>query len=191
MSELKTVDIKGKQYVEVSERIRYFREHFKDGRIITNIVSIENGVCVFKAEIFDKNNLIATGHAYEKEGSSFINKTSYIENCETSAIGRALGIAGIGIEGSVRSALEMQNAMNNQPIYKTFSKQSDEDKKAYWEEFRDICMQLDVEPKEFLTEWANIDMDNKATVGNTIVKYLKDQEMFAEQIMNFKDNKAK
>ena len=44
---------------------------------------------MFKAEVIVDDVLVATGHAYEKEGSSFINKTSYIENCETSAIGRA------------------------------------------------------------------------------------------------------
>ena len=52
--------------------------------------------------------------AYEKENSTFINKTSYIENCETSALGRALGIAGFGIDTSVASAEEVQNAINNQ-----------------------------------------------------------------------------
>jgi hypothetical protein len=55
-----------------------------------------------KASIFDKNDrLIATGTAYEKESSSFINKTSFIENCETSAWGRALGNLGIGIDNSI------------------------------------------------------------------------------------------
>ena len=49
-----------------------------------------------------------------KENSSFINKTSYIENCETSAVGRALGMAGIGIDTAVASAEEVQNAINNQ-----------------------------------------------------------------------------
>ena len=58
--------------------------------------------------------LVATGHAYEKEASSFINKTSYIENCETSAIGRALGVYGIGIDASLASAEEVVNAVNNQ-----------------------------------------------------------------------------
>ena len=57
---------------------------------------------------------MGTGMAYEKEGSTFINKTSYIENCETSSCGRALGMCGIGIDVSVASAEEVQNAMVNQ-----------------------------------------------------------------------------
>lgn len=58
--------------------------------------------------------VLGTGTAYEKEGSTFINKTSYIENCETSAVGRALGMAGFGIDTSIASAEEVQNAIANQ-----------------------------------------------------------------------------
>ena len=56
----------------------------------------------------------ATGHAEEYMGSSYINKTSFIENCETSAIGRALGLLGIGIDTSIASAEEVSNAISNQ-----------------------------------------------------------------------------
>ena len=114
MSKLKTTNIKGKEYVEVNERIRYFRETYKNGSIVTDLISDSNGVCVFKATVLLDETIVSTGHAYEKEGSSFINKTSYIENCETSAIGRALGVLGIGIEGSVASYEEVANAINNQ-----------------------------------------------------------------------------
>ena len=58
--------------------------------------------------------VIGSGTAYESENSTFINKTSYIENCETSAVGRALGFAGFGIDGSIASAEEIQNALVNQ-----------------------------------------------------------------------------
>ena len=108
---LKTVDIKGKSYVEVAERIKYFRNNYPKYRIETTLLSNDNGVCVFKAEVKDlEGTVFSTGHAYEKEGSSFINKTSYIENCETSAIGRALGIFGIGIDAGIASADEVINA---------------------------------------------------------------------------------
>jgi predicted Fe-Mo cluster-binding NifX family protein len=52
--------------------------------------------------------------AYEKEGSTFINKTSYLENCETSACGRALGMAGFGIDVSIASFEEVSNAIAQQ-----------------------------------------------------------------------------
>jgi hypothetical protein len=112
---LKTTDIKGKAYVEVNERIKYFRENFKGWQLTTEIVSLENGVIIMKALCIDENGvLMSTGHAYEKEGSTFINKTSYIENCETSAVGRALGNLGIGIDTSVASAEEVKNAIKQQ-----------------------------------------------------------------------------
>lgn len=112
---IKTTDIKGKQYAEVNQRIKAFRMICPNGGIITELLFNENGVCAFKATILDEEkNILGTGTAYEKESSSFINKTSYIENCETSAVGRALGMCGIGIDTSVASYEEVQNAINNQ-----------------------------------------------------------------------------
>ena len=112
---IKTTDIKGKEYAEVNQRIKAFRSVYPQGTINTTMLSNDNGVCVFKAQVISEDGtLLATGTAYEKEDSSFINKTSYIENCETSAIGRALGIAGFGIDVSVASAEEVQNAIQNQ-----------------------------------------------------------------------------
>lgn len=114
MTKLKSINIKGKEYVEVNERIRAFREMYPNGSILTDMLTNDNGVCVFKVQVINDGQILATGHAYEKEGSTFINKTSYIENCETSAIGRALGILGIGIDTSIASAEEVTNAVNNQ-----------------------------------------------------------------------------
>jgi len=115
MDKLQTIDIKGKDYVLVNERIRAFRELYQGYRLISEIVSLENGVCVIKATVQDGNgNVVATGHAYEKEGSTYINKTSYIENCETSAWGRALGNLGIGIDTSIASFEEVANAVIQQ-----------------------------------------------------------------------------
>ncbi len=112
---LKTTDIKGKEYAEVNQRVRAFRQLYPEGQIITEMIADRDGVCTFKASIYGGEcDLLATGHAQEKESSSFINKTSYIENCETSAVGRALGFLGIGIDTSIASAEEVQNAINNQ-----------------------------------------------------------------------------
>ncbi len=122
---LKTTDIKGKDYVEVNERLKAFWQLCPDGRIVTNILKNENDICVIQAAVFENkedNNPRATGIAYEKEGSTFINKTSYIENCETSAVGRALGNAGIGIDTSVASYEEVSNAILNQDNDKKISK---------------------------------------------------------------------
>lgn len=114
---IKTTNIKGKEYAEVNQRIKAFRMVHPNGTITTDIVSIENGIVLMKASITDdEGRLIGTGYAYEKEKSSFINQTSYIENCETSAVGRALGMCGFGIDTSVASAEEVQNAIINQKV---------------------------------------------------------------------------
>ena len=112
---MKTIDIKGKSYVQVNERLKYFRENYPGHALRSQMLANLDGVCIFKAIIFDADERpIANGHAYEKEGSTFINKTSYIENCETSAWGRALGNFGIGIDEAVASSDEVQNAIKQQ-----------------------------------------------------------------------------
>lgn len=112
---IEAIDVKGKEYAPVNERIKAFRHVCPNGSVTTDIIHLENGVVTMKATITDEDGrVISTGLAQEKESSSFINKTSYIENCETSAIGRALGFAGIGVDGSICSADELVNAINNQ-----------------------------------------------------------------------------
>lgn len=119
---IKTTAIQGKDYAEVNQRIKAFRMVYPTGTINTKLVSSENGVCVFTAAVgYTEDGTfipLGTGTAYEKENSTFINKTSYIENCETSAVGRALGMCGFGIDTSVASAEEVQNAIANQDAHK-------------------------------------------------------------------------
>ena len=115
--QIKTTDIKGKGYAEVNQRIKAFRMNHPGGSIATHIESLQNGVVVMSCEVKDElGNLLGKAYAYEKEDSSYINKTSFIENCCTSATGRALGYAGYGIDVSVASAEEVQNAINNQVV---------------------------------------------------------------------------
>jgi len=115
MNKLKTVNIKGKEYVTVNERLKYFRNKFTGYSLTTEITHInENGV-IIRASIKNNEGVeVASGYAHEKQNSSFINKTSFIENCETSAWGRCLGNFGIGVDESVASADEVANAINNQ-----------------------------------------------------------------------------
>ena len=115
MENLKTIKIKGKDYVEVHERLRYFRANFKGYSLSTDLVHYEDSACVIKASVTDDNGfVIATGIAHETKDSSYINKTSFVENCETSAWGRALANFGIGIKKSVASADEVSIAISKQ-----------------------------------------------------------------------------
>lgn len=112
---IKTIDVKGKEYAEVNQRIKAFRMCCPNGSISTEILSLADGIVTIRATVCnEEGQILGTGTAQEKETSSFINKTSYIENCETSAVGRALGMCGFGIDTSVASAEEVQNAIHNQ-----------------------------------------------------------------------------
>lgn len=115
---IRTTNIKGKEYAEVNQRVKAFRTLYPEGFITTEILCREGGLCIIKATVGHYADgigvILATGTAYEKEGSSQINRTSYIENCETSAVGRALGMAGFGIDTSIASADEMNNALLQQ-----------------------------------------------------------------------------
>ena len=114
-AEMTATPIKGKNYAEVPQRINAFRKVYPNGSLTSEIISLENGVCVIKATAADEaGNILGTGHAYEIEGSSFINKGSYIENCETSAWGRCLSACGFIGGASIASAEELQNALEGQ-----------------------------------------------------------------------------
>ncbi len=115
MSKLKTVNIKGKFYVEVNERLIYFRNNFPNYSLTSEVLEkTDKSILILATITNEEGKVIATGLAEEEKGSTFINKTSYVENCETSAWGRALGNFGIGIDTAVASANEMVNAIANE-----------------------------------------------------------------------------
>jgi hypothetical protein len=112
---MKKINIQGKDYVPVHERLMEFWKNNPSWSIHTEILESPEGTMRFRASIYDDQGILrATGHAEEKEDSSFINKTSALENAETSAIGRALGILGIGIDTSLASFEEVANAMKDE-----------------------------------------------------------------------------
>lgn len=114
---MKAVNIKGKDYITVNERLKHFRSEdvFTNWAIIETIEKLNDNEGVFKVEILnDHGNIMATAHAQEYRDSSYINKTSFLENGFTSALGRALGYLGIGIDASIATADEVTNAVNNQ-----------------------------------------------------------------------------
>lgn len=114
---MKTIKIHNKNYPPVTERVRAFRSVCPSGSIETRpIPELTNEkVITMQTTIKDEaGNILSTGIAQEVQGSSNINKTSYIENCETSAVGRALAFLGIGVDESMASAEEVANAVMNQ-----------------------------------------------------------------------------
>tara|TARA_R100000951_G_scaffold70815_1_gene59700 strand:+ start:1260 stop:1667 length:408 start_codon:yes stop_codon:yes gene_type:complete len=118
---MKSVNIKGKEYITVNERLIYFRKQavFKGWRIVEDLIDLNEKEGVFKVSIVDiDDNIISTAHAQEYRDSSYINKSSFLENGFTSALGRALGYLGIGIDTSIASAEELVNALNSQNVQK-------------------------------------------------------------------------
>ena len=112
------VQIHGKEYTTVAERIDAFRkdDRYEGWSIETDIISSDIQDCIIKATIKDSDGkIVGTGLAHEVQGSTNINKTSHVENCETSAIGRAL--ANIGKAGTeYASANEVSDAIINQKV---------------------------------------------------------------------------
>lgn len=112
---MKTINIKGKEYVTVNERLKEFRNNFKDYALITEIVELEADFATVKASVIDEKGVIrATGFAREVVAKSPINKYAFLENCETSAIGRALGNFGIGIDEAVCTADELIQKLSHE-----------------------------------------------------------------------------
>jgi len=107
------VKIHGKDYKTVAERVTEFHNEHKDNKsILTEIIQFKDGIVVVKA-VVKIGESIFCGHAYEELGSSKINETSALENCETSAIGRALASAGY-LGSEFASADELVGALNKQ-----------------------------------------------------------------------------
>lgn len=108
--------IHGKDYAEVNQRVLAFWSLFPNGCIVTRKLNDDGNRCDVEAAVYrdaQDDRPAATGHAYEVRKGN-INSTSYVENCETSAVGRALGFLGIGATSSIASAEEVQAAMEAQ-----------------------------------------------------------------------------
>lgn len=100
-------------YVTVAERIEKFYARYPEGRIITHIVEhdAERGFILMRAEVYrstDDGMPAATGHAYEFKSEGYVQRTSYIEVCETSCVGRALAMAGFEVKRGIASREEME-----------------------------------------------------------------------------------
>ena len=114
---MKTIDIHGKPYVMVKDRVIHFNNEYPNGCIRSKMIDRIDKVVIFEAMVIpdiENPERYFTGHAEEEIGSSQINNTSALENCETSAVGRALAMMGIGADESFASADEVSNAVHQQ-----------------------------------------------------------------------------
>ena len=103
------VQINGKDYVTVAERLEKLHNEYEKVAIETEILRFDEEIVLVKATLsIDDKKFI--GHAQETIGSSQVNSTSALENAETSAVGRALAFAGLAVNGSIASADEINKA---------------------------------------------------------------------------------
>ena len=115
--EIDMINMKGKDYAMVPERVTAFRKLFPEGFIVTEIISNDGTTILMKATAGyyredGTQAILGTGLAQEVRGKGLVNSTSHIENCETSAVGRALGFLGLGLNGGgICSAEELANAV--------------------------------------------------------------------------------
>ena len=115
----KAINIKGKAYVQVADRILYFNEKYPEGSITTSLLSEPQDTrIVVQAKVYPdaSKDRYFSGLAQETVGEGMVNKTSALENAETSAVGRALAMMGIGVIESIASADEITKATNNWKI---------------------------------------------------------------------------
>lgn len=111
-----SIKIHGKEYVLVDERVEEFHKLYPNGRIVSKLLKAD-GMFIVETKVMpdvEQPKRYFTGLAYEVVGSSQINNTSALENCETSSVGRALGFLNIGLVGSIASGDEVQNAIHQQ-----------------------------------------------------------------------------
>lgn len=167
-AEIKMTDIgRGKEYAEVPQRVTAFRKLYPNGSLTSELVMYENGVFIVKATACDEEGrILGTGLAYEKEGSSFINKTSALENAETSAWGRCLAACGLIGGDSICSAEEVQNAILNQEGNETISSEKASQMKVLLQETdSDVAAFLKMINDKFGRGVESVDELNKREYG--------------------------
>ena len=158
------VEIHGKQYATVNERIEELHKKYNGCvSINTELLETQGDVVRMKAivelkEMVEGQEVTSntfTGHAEEVIGSSMINKTSALENAETSAVGRALAFAGFQTDASIASADEVANAIVQQNTMTRVVNQSQPNKAS---EF-DTVEELSKEVEDNWSEYRNNPID--------------------------------
>jgi len=116
---MRTLNIKGKEYIPVVERVKEFHKLYPTGQITSEVVSSDSARVTVKATVFiqDKTGHFNqfTGHSQAEWGKGMMGAVA-LEVAETSAVGRALGFAGIGIDTGIASADEMRKVGEDVPF---------------------------------------------------------------------------
>ena len=152
------VEIHGKQYATVNERIEELHKKYNGCvSINTELLETQGDVVRMKAivelkEMKEGQEVASntfTGHAEEVIGSSMINKTSALENAETSAVGRALAFAGFQTDASIASADEVANAIVQQNSMTRVVNQSQQNKASEFDTVEELSKEVESNWSEY------------------------------------------
>jgi len=162
-----------KKYYPVAERVKEFYKLYPNGQIKTKIIEKTDDSILIKAwAIGNKEDEslmqpFGTGHAFEKQSWGTVNERSMVENCETSAVGRALAFLGIGVSDDIASAEEM--AKVQETVY-----DASESQYSMIEELLKKALIKDIEIKEIqeLCEQARF----TAKRAEKCIKYLQENQ---------------
>ena len=152
------VEIHGKQYATVNERIEELHKKYNGCvSINTELLETQGDVVRMKAivelkEMVEGQEVASntfTGHAEEVIGSSMINKTSALENAETSAVGRALAFAGFQTDASIASADEVANAIVQQNSMTRVVNQSQQNKASEFDTVEELSKEVESNWSEY------------------------------------------
>jgi hypothetical protein len=174
---LPTVKISGRDYVLVKDRILAFNELYPTGSITTELVSYENKQVIIKATVKPEkeSDRIFTGYSQAIEGEGYINKTSALENCETSAVGRALAMMGIGVIDSVASVDEINKAQRQ-----TAPQTPTTAKNLLWVKIKKYAETKNIDPNKenimlsIIADKTGADIKSKAEIDEVLAKNLID-----------------
>ena len=158
----------GKIYVEVAKRVQGFWQLFPEGRILTRWFEITDDHAVCIAEVFDGETLLATGTAREDKNAGPVNKTSYIENAETSAVGRALGILGIGSVDAIASEDEARGADQAAKVAGRVANNAPVKEKTIRQMFVEVCNDYGLNAKQMANDFRLINTSTDAEFAQAI-----------------------
>lgn len=185
---MQTVKIQGKDYVEVKERIIYLSEKYPMSYSITTKVRYyaAEKMWVVKA-ILKVNDQTFTGHAQEIIGDGYINKTSALENAETSAVGRACAMAGIGVIGSIASADKIVKSQNRHAYLdvKEAAKKTDTNNSKDSEKYLKNTFLAELEKRGMLAEFnakTSEYKNGKFSAWNTAIDKIAALEAIVEEL---------
>jgi len=192
---LPTISIKGKDYVQVKDRILYFNDTYPNGSINTELISpIDSKTIVVKATVYpDTKNPERSFSDYSQTviGQGIVNQTAAMENASTSAVGRALGFMGIGIIESVASADEVVKATAAQEPKQDFHRPIYADKPISDAQVKLISLLLnkkgqsdeDLKAKYKVESKKDLTMSQASTIIDNLNK-LEDEKSLPERDIN-------